>query len=108
MALADTDVETVVREVILRKKADMLSAVDEALDPLSGEIDRHLGGTKIAAKQADKDDLVADYPLLPTRRRFWEEALRRVDKAGKAGVLRTQLKMVHDARRASLTSRSAT
>lgn len=97
VALADTDVETVVREVILRKKADMLSAVDEALDPLSGEIDRHLGGTKIAAKQADKDDLVADYPLLPTRRRFWEEALRRIDKAGKAGVLRTQLKMVHDA-----------
>ncbi|MCB0257469.1 MAG: BREX system P-loop protein BrxC, partial [Anaerolineae bacterium] len=38
-------------------------------------------------------------PLLPTRRRFWERALRAIDKAGKAGVLRTQLKIVHEAAR---------
>ncbi len=42
---------------------------------------------------------MADYPLLPTRRRFWERALRAIDKAGKAGVLRTQLKIVHEAAR---------
>ena len=38
-----------------------------------------------------------DYPLLPTRRRFWELALRAIDQAGKAGVLRTQLRIVHEA-----------
>ena len=65
----------------------------------SGEIDRHLGGTQLEAKAADKADLVADYPLLPTRRRFWERALRAIDQAGKAGVLRTQLKIVHEAAR---------
>ena len=71
----------------------------DALDKVSGEIDRHLGGTRLEAKAADKADLVADYPLLPTRRRFWERALRAIDKAGKAGVLRTQLKIVHEAAR---------
>ena len=40
-----------------------------------------------------------DYPLLPTRRRFWELALRAIDRAGKAGVLRTQLRIVHEATR---------
>ena len=64
---------------------------------MSGEIDKHLGGTQLAPKAADKSDLVADYPLLPTRRRFWELALRAIDRAGKAGVLRTQLRIVHEA-----------
>jgi hypothetical protein len=97
VALSDTDVENVVREVILRKKPDQTAAIDKRLGSVSGEIDKHLGGTRIEAKAADRSDWVADYPLLPTRRRFWEEALRRIDKAGKAGVLRTQLKIVHDA-----------
>ena len=64
---------------------------------MSGEIDKHLGGTQLAPKAADKPDLVPDYPLLPTRRRFWELALRAIDRAGKAGVLRTQLRIVHEA-----------
>ena len=38
-----------------------------------------------------------DYPLLPVRRRFWEQALRAVDRAGTAGQLRTQLRIVYDA-----------
>jgi hypothetical protein len=95
--LSDTDVEAVVRKVILQKKADQVSALKSKLEEVSGEIDRHLGGTRISAVAADKQDLVADYPLLPTRRRFWERALRAIDKAGKAGVLRTQLKIVHEA-----------
>jgi len=100
VALSDTDVETVVRKVVLRKKAEAYAAITDALDPVSGEINRHLGGTRLEAKAADKDDLVPDYPLLPTRRRFWEIALRAIDKAGgKAGVLRTQLKIVHEAAR---------
>lgn len=84
---------------MLRKKPNAHAAIEDALDKVSGEIDRHLGGTRLASKAADKADLVADYPLLPTRRRFWERALRAIDKAGKAGVLRTQLKIVHEAAR---------
>jgi hypothetical protein len=98
--LSDTDVEAVVRQVILRKKPDQVAGLNDHLDGVSGEIDRQLGGTRIEAVAADKQVLVADYPLLPARRRFWERALRAIDKAGKAGVLRTQLKIVHEATRA--------
>jgi hypothetical protein len=99
VALSDTDVETVVRKVVLRKKPDAIAEIEAALAKVSGEVDRHLGGTRLEAKGADKSTIVADYPLLPTRRRFWERALRAIDKAGKAGVLRTQLKIVHEAAR---------
>jgi hypothetical protein len=99
VALSDTDVETVVRKVVLQKKPDKVADIEAALGKVSGEIDRHLGGTRLEAKSADKATMVADYPLLPTRRRFWERALRAIDKAGKAGVLRTQLKIVHEAAR---------
>lgn len=99
VALSDTDVETVVRRVVLRKKPDKVAEIESALDKVSGEIDRQLGGTRLEAKSADKNTIVADYPLLPTRRRFWDRALRALDKAGKAGVLRTQLKIVHEAAR---------
>ncbi len=97
VALSDNDVETVVREVVLRKKPEHVPALKSTLDAVSGEIDRQLGGTQLAPKAADKPDLVPDYPLLPTRRRFWELALRAIDRAGKAGVLRTQLRIVHEA-----------
>ncbi len=97
VALSDTDVETVVREVVLRKRPEHVPRLKATLDDVSGEIDRHLGGTQLAPKAADKDDLVPDYPVLPTRRRFWELALRAIDRAGKAGVLRSQLRIVHEA-----------
>lgn len=97
VALSHIDVETVVRQVVLRKNPESVVALEEALSKASGEIDRQLGGTRIEAKAADKAVLVSDYPLLPTRRRFWERALRAIDKAGKAGMLRTQLKIVHEA-----------
>jgi len=97
IALSDTDVETVVREVVLRKKPEHVPELKSTLDSVSGEIDKHLAGTQLASKAADKPDLVPDYPLLPTRRRFWELALRAIDKAGKGGQLRTQLRMVHEA-----------
>lgn len=97
VGLQDTDVETVVRRVVLLKKPDAIAPLEAQLGRVSGEIDRQLGGTKLEATAADKATLVADYPLLPTRRRFWEKALRAIDRAGTAGVLRTQLKIVHDA-----------
>jgi hypothetical protein len=99
--LSDSDVDKVVREVVLRKKADREAELKAVLETASGEIDRQLTGSKIAPSSVDRPFLVADYPLLPARRRFWEHTLRAVDRAGTAGQLRTQLRIVHEATRAS-------
>ena len=99
--LSDHDVETVIRRVVLAKRPDRTGDVQAALDASAGEIDRHLTGTRIAPRNEDKQVLVEDYPLLPVRRRFWEQALRAVDRAGTAGQLRTQLRIVYDAIRRS-------
>ena len=95
--LSDHDVETVIRRVVLAKRPDREGEIRAALDASTGEIDRHLTGTRIAPHGEDKQVLVEDYPLLPVRRRFWEQALRAVDRAGTAGQLRTQLRIVYDA-----------
>lgn len=100
VGLSDTDVETVIRRVLLRKRPDKVAEIEAELDRVSGEITRHLGGTRIEPKAADNRELVPDYPLLPSRRRFWERALRALDRAGKAGVLRTQMRVVHEANQA--------
>lgn len=97
--LSDTDVERVVREVVLRKAPDKVPTLKSVLGSARGEIDRHLAGTRIAPSAADNAFLVADYPLLPARRRFWENILRAIDPAGIEGQLRTQLRVVHDATR---------
>jgi hypothetical protein len=97
--LSSTDVEKVVRSVVLRKKPTQESALQHELDLVSGEIFRHLTGTKIGPEPADRAVQSADYPLLPTRRRFWERVLRAVDRGGIAGQLRTQLRVVHEAAR---------
>lgn len=94
--LQSRDVETVVRQVVLRKDTIRVPELDAALTAVSGEISRHLGGSKLAARTADAADFVADYPLLPTRRRFMETALRAVDR-GAAGQLRSQLRVTLEA-----------
>jgi len=99
--LSDTDVETVIRKVILAKKADKVASVDKVVTDHIGEISRHLAGTKVAHRSEDRDVLVPDYPLLPVRRRFWERLLRAVDQGGTAGQLRNQLKVVHEATRST-------
>ena len=99
VTLSDVDVDKVVREVVLRKRPDRVAAVKSVLDLSSGEIDRHLAGTRIGPQSIDVQDRVADYPILPVRRRLWERMLRSVDSAGTAGQLRTQLHIVHDASR---------
>ena len=95
--LSDADVETVTRRVVLAKRPDRVNDVKSTLDGNSGELDRHLAGTGIGPRSEDKSILVEDYPLLPVRRRFWEHSLRAVDRAGTAGQLRTQLRIVYDA-----------
>src|SRR5271157_1494893 len=97
--LEDSDVETVVRQVVLRKAADKVSYLENVLATNRAEIDRQLVGTQIAPSAADNAILVADYPLLPTRRRFWERVLRAIDTAGTAAQLRTQLRVIHEANR---------
>ncbi len=94
--LSDADVEKVIREVVLRKKSDKEGELRAVLDAASGEIDRHLQGTAIKSQPGDKQDIVADYPLLPTRRRFWEKVLVAIDRAGTAAQLRTQIRVVHE------------
>jgi hypothetical protein len=94
--LQSRDVETVVREVVLRKDPVRVPALQAELESLSGEIARHLGGSKLGATPRDQADLVPDYPLLPTRRRFMESALRSIDR-GAAGQLRSQLRVTLEA-----------
>jgi hypothetical protein len=95
--LSDADVETVTRKTVLSKKPAAKPEVEEVLETCSGEISRHLQGTDFEPKPEDRRHHVEDYPLLPTRRRFWERVLRAVDEAGTKSQLRTQLKVVDEA-----------
>jgi hypothetical protein len=99
--LSDADVDTVVRQIVLRKRPDRAAAVRDVLDKHNGEISKHLAGTHIGPRPEDKDVLVSDYPLLPVRRRFWEHALRAVDVGGTTVQLRNQLRVVYEAVRST-------
>jgi hypothetical protein len=95
--LSDADVDKVIREVVLRKRPDRIAELQHVLEKNAGEIDRQIAGSRIAPVPADGPELVTDYPLLPSRRRFWEAALHSIDSGGRAGQLRTQLRVVHEA-----------
>ncbi len=97
VSLSDTDVEGVIREIILAKKPSAVPKVEKVMRDNLGEISRHLHGTKLEHNLADEDVMVADYPILPVRRRFWERFLRAVDAGGTASQLRNQLHVVHEA-----------
>ena len=102
--LSDTDVVAVTRKTVLAKKPSAQPAIEQVLETCSGEISRHLTGSKFEPRGEDGSIMVSDYPLLPTRRRFWEQVLRVVDSAGTAGQLRTQLKIVDEAVKKSAES----
>ncbi|WVM88404.1 hypothetical protein UMZ34_19975 [Halopseudomonas pachastrellae] len=99
--LSDTDVESVIRKVILRKKASARPQLEQVMQSHLGEISRQLRGTKIEHHRDDERVMLADYPLLPVRRRFWEKVLRIVDTTGTASQLRNQLKVIHEAAQAT-------
>lgn len=99
--LSDTDVESVIRKVILQKKASVKPQIESMLQSHLGEISRQLRGTKIEHHREDEKILLADYPLLPVRRRFWEKVLRIVDTTGTVSQLRNQLKVIHEAAQAT-------
>lgn len=94
--LSDADVEVVTREVLLQKKPTARSEVEKLLSLHAGEVSRQLQGTKIGQRTADQNVIVDDYPLLPVRRRFWEECFRQVDAVGTQSQLRSQLGIIHE------------
>ncbi|GAB4217557.1 MAG: BREX system P-loop protein BrxC [Synechococcales cyanobacterium] len=106
--LSDQDVDRVIREIILRKKPDCQDVIHSVLSECSGEISRHLVGTRIEPQSDDENFWVTDYPLLPVRRRFWERVLRAVDQPGTAAQLRNQLKLVHEATQATANAELGT
>ncbi len=93
--LKDTDVESVIRKVILQKKESARAELQAVLTRQLGEISRHLRGTKVEYHQDDEKVMLADYPVLPVRRRFWERVLRIVDTTGTVSQLRNHLKVIH-------------
>ena len=94
--LTDADVEAVTRKVLLHKKPNSIPKIDSMFDDHAGEVDRHLQGTTIAGRPEDRNDRAGDYPLLPTRRRFWEACFQAADAAGTHSQLRSQLRILHD------------
>ena len=93
--LSDADVDAVIRQVLLAKKADAISPIEQMMQTNLGEVSRHLSGTTIGHRQDDIGYFVQDYPILPVRRRFWENTLRVLDQTGTDSQLRNQLSMVH-------------
>lgn len=98
VVLKNQDVDAVVRRVLLSKEPAKRSELDGFLTSVAGQISRQLISSKIQHTAEDDKELVEDYPLLPVRRRFWESVLRQAD-AGRAGQLRSQLRIVHEANR---------
>lgn len=96
VSLSDQDVETVTRKTVLQKKPSVLADVNRILDAASGEIARNLSGTDFGYRTDDKDTLVADYPMLPSTRKFWKRVLQVIDTAGTSGQLRSQLRIVDE------------
>ena len=94
--LTDADVEAVTRKVLLRKKPSAVPAIEQMFEAHAGEIARHLQGTRLGPREQDAHDRTADYPLLSTRRRFWEACFQAVDAAGTNSQLRSQLRILHD------------
>lgn len=100
--LSDSDVDTVVRKVVLAKKASSLPEIEKMMQKNSGEISRHLTNTNLGHRLDDLATFNQDYPILPVRRRFWEHTLRSLDPTGTDSQLRNQLSMVHKAIQSNL------
>lgn len=95
--LSDAEVETVTRKVLLQKRPTAVADVRALLDKHAGEVSRQLQGTRIGETIEDRAVIVDDYPVLPVRRRFWENCFRQIDAAGTSSQLRSQLRIIHDA-----------
>ncbi len=94
--LTDADVEAVTRKVLLHKRPSAGPAIEQMFERHAGEVARHLQGTRVGSRPEDARNRVADYPLLCTRRRFWEACFQAADAAGSHSQLRSQLRILHD------------
>ncbi|HOW26030.1 MAG TPA: BREX system P-loop protein BrxC [Bacteroidales bacterium] len=94
--LSDKDVETVTRKTVLEKKPTAHAPITGKIESSIGEISRLLEGTDYGFTQDDKQILVADYPILPSTRKFWKKVLQAIDVAGTSGQLRSQLRIVDE------------
>lgn len=99
--LSDADVKTVTRKTVLAKTNAAVPDVKAALDGARGELSRHLKDTLLKQVDGDLDVEVADYPVLPSRRRFWDRVLQSTDTSGTESQLRNQLKIVDEAVKAT-------
>lgn len=93
--LSDADVDAVIRQVVLAKKPEAKTPIEQIMQTNLGEISRHLTDTTIGHRPDDIPYFSQDYPILPVRRRFWENTLRVLDQTGTDSQLRNQLSMVH-------------
>ena len=94
--LTDADVEAVTRKVLLHKRPTAGPAIEGMFERHAGEVARHLQGTRVGSRPEDAHNRVLDYPLLCTRRRFWEACFQAADAAGSHSQLRSQLRILHD------------
>lgn len=94
--LSDQDVETVTRKTVLEKKPTAIKELKELIGRASGEVARNLQNTGFAYQAKDEDTLVADYPILPSTRKFWKKVLSVIDTAGTQGQLRSQLRIIDE------------
>ena len=95
--LSDQDIDAVVRRIVLAKKPDQVKVIKDLMQRHAGDISRQLAGSRIAHVPEDENFWVADYPLLPVRRRFWEKCLHATDRTGTMAALRSHLRVVLEA-----------
>lgn len=97
--LSDSDVEEVLRETVLKKKASASKPLAELFSSSGclGEIAAHLRGSTFEHRRDDESLLGPGYPLLPTRQRLWERVLATTDTTGTGVQLRSQLRLAFDA-----------
>jgi hypothetical protein len=103
--LSDADVDAVIRQVLLAKKPEAKGPLAKVAQTDIGEISRHLAGTTIGHRPDDLPFFAQDYPILPVRRRFWENTLRVLDQTGTDSQLRNQLSMIHKVIQTNLQAR---
>ena len=96
VSFSDTDVDNVTRKTVLEKKPSVINEVKTKLDGALGEISRNLNGSEYGYETNDNKNLVADYPILPSTRKFWKKVLNAIDTAGTSGQLRSQLRIVDE------------
>lgn len=96
VSFSDTDVDTVTRKTVLEKKPSVITELKNKLDGALGEISRNLNGSKFGYVTDDNKNLVADYPIMPSTRKFWKKVLGAIDTAGTSGQLRSQLRIVDE------------